>query len=273
MPPTGPLVSIITPTYNSSAVIKDTLRSIIQQTYQNWELLLVDDASTDDTRAIVQSFAESDSRITLLRLPRNSGGLPGVPKNHALRKAKGDLVAFVDSDDMWQPGKLEHQVEQFTANDKLVMSYVLYQVLQDGSLDTEVLPAPKNRLRGYCYRQLYYKPVIPNSGVMIRRSTLDEVGPLSEDPRIVEDYDLWLRVAQRGQLDFVPEQPLLVYRVVAGSHSSGVLNPWRRMIALSWKYMPSAGYLAFIRNFIVFSYSILARAVNENELKRNRKSL
>src|SRR5690625_120229 len=103
-----PLVSIITPAYNAARFIGETIESVLAQTYENWEMIIVDDCSTDDTREIVQSYQEKDSRIKLFTLDKNSGS--GVARNKAMDEAKGRFIAFLDSDDLWYPEKLRRQI-------------------------------------------------------------------------------------------------------------------------------------------------------------------
>ena len=100
------LVSIVMPNYNCEKFVEETIKSVINQTYSNWELLFVDDCSTDNSVAIVEGF--NDSRIRILKNEKNSGA--AVSRNYALREAKGDYIAFLDSDDIWLPEKLEKQI-------------------------------------------------------------------------------------------------------------------------------------------------------------------
>lgn len=102
------LVSVIMPSYNCGKFVKETIRSVQAQTYLNWEIVFVDDCSTDDTVKKVLAMSEADSRI---RLSRNKGNLgAALTRNHALQEAKGRWIAFLDSDDLWKPEKLEHQL-------------------------------------------------------------------------------------------------------------------------------------------------------------------
>ena len=108
------LVSIITASFNCSAFIGETIESIQAQTYTNWELLITDDCSTDNSREVINSYADKDPRIRLLRLDKNSGA--GIARNNSIREAKGRFIAFCDSDDRWKPEKLERQLAFMTEN-------------------------------------------------------------------------------------------------------------------------------------------------------------
>ena len=103
------LVSIITPTFNAEKYIRETLHSVVNQSYQNWEMILIDDASTDQTVKVINDFAEKDVRFKLLKLSKNCGN--GFARNAALEKATGKYIAFLDADDLWFPLKLEKQIQ------------------------------------------------------------------------------------------------------------------------------------------------------------------
>ena len=115
------LVSIITPSYNSAAYIAEMIESILAQTYTNWELLITDDCSTDDSVKIIESYATKDSRIKLFRLASNSGA--GIARNKSIEEARGRYIAFCDSDDLWKPQKLEKQVNSCKKTD--MSSYIV----------------------------------------------------------------------------------------------------------------------------------------------------
>ena len=109
------LVSIITPSYNSAEFISETIESIIAQTYTNWELLITDDCSTDNTSEIVNKYIRKDNRVKFFQLPQNSGA--GVARNNSIKEAKGRFLAFCDSDDAWYPNKLEKQLSFMLENE------------------------------------------------------------------------------------------------------------------------------------------------------------
>ena len=118
------LVSIITPCYNSAKYIGQMIESVQAQTYENWELLITDDCSTDNSREIVMSYALKDSRVKYFKLNQNSGA--GIARNHSIEKASGRYIAFCDSDDMWKPEKLEKQIQFMQDNNyEFCHSYTL----------------------------------------------------------------------------------------------------------------------------------------------------
>lgn len=120
------LVSIITPSYNSEKYISNTIESVITQTYQNWEMIIVDDCSTDSSCDIAEKYTQKDSRIKLIKLNKNSG--PAKARNRAIKEAKGRYISFLDSDDIWYHRKLEKQVYFMKENDLAVTCSSYYIV-------------------------------------------------------------------------------------------------------------------------------------------------
>src|SRR5690625_4493762 len=110
-----PLISVITPAYNAARFISETIDSVRQQTYLNWEMIIVDDCSTDRTAEIVEEYIQKDHRIHFIQLEKNSGS--AIARNTAMDHAKGDFIAFLDSDDLWYPEKLEKQLKFMQKND------------------------------------------------------------------------------------------------------------------------------------------------------------
>lgn len=125
------IVSIITPIYNCEQFLQETIQSVLNQTYTNWELILIDDCSTDNSLSIAETAAQRDSRIRVIKLDQNSG--PAVARNIGIKKAKGKYIAFLDSDDMWFPNKLEKQLS-FMEKNQIPFTYTGYEKInEDGS--------------------------------------------------------------------------------------------------------------------------------------------
>ena len=244
---------MVVPAYNAAAHIHEAMDSIVGQTFTDWELLVVDDGSTDDTVRIASEYATKDRRIRILAQERNSGGRPAVPKNRALAEARGEFVAFLDADDYWEPRKLERQVALMESDASLVLCYVLFTRFGSGENPAKVLPEPQHRFKGHVFRELYLRPVVPHSSVMIRRSVMETVGPFLEDPRLAEDGDYLLRIARRGPIDYVDGPPMLRYRASDASHSGAALTALKRMLAISREHAPHAGLAAHLRNVVVFT--------------------
>jgi glycosyltransferase involved in cell wall biosynthesis len=199
-----PLVSVVIPTYNRAATLLRAVDSVLAQTWPAFELLIVDDASTDDTAARIAPYL--GGRVALHRRPRNGGAT--AARNAGIAAARGTYVAFLDSDDEWLPEKLARQVALFEAGPPdLGLVYAGLWQLVDGRPPVLVPP----RQRGRVHEALRWRNLIGTaSGVMVRRSVLLATGGFDERLPACEDWDLWLRIARDHRVDAVPE-PLLRY--------------------------------------------------------------
>ena len=204
-------VSIITPAYNCGAFIEETIRSVQNQTYGNWELLIVDDCSTDNTNKIVSRYVSGDSRIKYFRLDRSSGA--AVARNVALRKASGEWIAFLDSDDLWDDKKLETLLAFMEGND-ISFSYTPYREINEQSEETGVIVRGPKRISkfgmmAYCW-----------PGCLTVMYNANEV-PLLQIPPIRKnnDYIMWLKLIRYMDCYLCPVI-LASYRKRAGSISN-----------------------------------------------------
>jgi glycosyltransferase involved in cell wall biosynthesis len=204
------LVSIITPTYNCASFIEETIRSVLAQSYPNWEMIIVDDASTDATQSIVESFA--DERIRYFRNPTNSGA--AYSRNLALRQAKGRWIAFLDSDDIWTPDKLTKQI-RFMEENHYNFTYTKYSEIDEQSEDLGIyVTGPKHiSKRGmYNYCWLGCLTVMYDASVVGLIQIADTMRPC-------DDYALWLKVIHKADC-YLLDEPLAKYRRRKGSLSS-----------------------------------------------------
>lgn len=198
-------VSIITPTYNSSKFISNTVKSVLNQTFTDWEYLIIDDGSTDNTVALVNEFIKKDPRIKLLKTPKNSGG-PATPKNIGVENSKGEYVAFLDHDDEWLPQKLEKQVKVFeeSKDEKLgLVSSFLNIRNKNGNLEYR----HKKNYKGDVIKQLANGNfIVTSSCIMTKLSILKEVGLFDQRFKTSDDWDMWLRISKLGyNFDFIHE--------------------------------------------------------------------
>jgi glycosyltransferase involved in cell wall biosynthesis len=197
-----PRVSVIIPTYNRAALIGEAIASALAQTFRDFEIIVADDGSTDNTAQVVAQFG---SAIKFIALPHR--GQPAATRNAGLQQANGEFIAFLDSDDVYFPNKLALQVSALASNSELGMVYsngVFFREnpgapvgrVQDG------LPTPSGNIFSELLRGNFLAPPV----VLIRRAALDAVGGFDERPGFfgVEDYDLWLRLAVRFQAQYVP---------------------------------------------------------------------
>ncbi len=204
------LVSVVMPAYNTAAFIGSSVGSVLSQTYPDWELLVVDDCSTDGTAEAVEGFR--DGRVRLLRNPCRLGAAES--RNRALREARGRWVAFLDSDDEWLPEKLERQLA-FMAENGHAFSYTDYMIMDEaGHVGAAVVTGPDVVDRRAMYRYCY-------PGALTVMYDADAVGlvQVADIPKN-NDYAMWLQVVERSPAYRFPE-PLAVYRHRGGSISSG----------------------------------------------------
>ena len=210
-----PLVSIIIPVYNSAAYIADALRSALEQDYENKEIIVVDDGSTDSTPAILKSFKEQIVVLTQV----NAG--PGAARNRALRHAKGTYIAFLDADDLWVSGKLRLQIEYLERRLEVGVVYskwLLWHADAEGRFLSPQLPPLKKPTSivphdsGWIYTNLLFECRLLTSTVVLRSSVMEQVGRFDEALRRGQDYDYWLRLSRVTQIHKVDHE-LALYRI------------------------------------------------------------
>ena len=223
------LVSIIMPAYNAEKYIADSIRSVLAQTYSNWELIVVDDGSTDGTASIVQEFAARDTRV---RYIFQENGRLGKARNTGIANAAGSLIAFLDSDDLWLPTKLQMQLQAMSENNADVVfsnSYVFTD--ENPGNETETLRSSAGRLCGPdFFDSLIRQNQIPVLTVLLKKTTLDTVGLFEEAKPYhgCEDVDLWLRLAKAGFVFYGMPDALARYRRhdnAMTAHASNVFKP------------------------------------------------
>ncbi|PYS49191.1 MAG: family 2 glycosyl transferase [Acidobacteria bacterium] len=208
-----PLVSVIIPTYNYAHFLSEAIQSVCDQTFRDFEIIVVDGGSTDNTREVVDRFG---SRVRYI-YQENLG--PIVARNTGIEAARGEYLAFLDADDYWLPQKLERQVALMNERPQVALVYsTIYQFESKSGAIVGEYPVSKCR-QGHVLRDLYLSCFVPSPTPMVRKSVLTEVGCFDESIRYgSEDWELWMRVAARYELAFVPE-PLAMYRYHA-SHRS-----------------------------------------------------
>lgn len=216
----APLVSVIIPVYNGVTVLSDALTSVRQQTYQNFEVIVVDDGSNDGSHALAQKFADEDCRIKVLRQPNSDMSLA---RNTAIMHACGELIAFLDADDVWLPGKLAAQLDLLKQEPRANLLFTDY-FLWDGRNDlNRRYSNPDKFPDDDAGRRLIFFDLFGTSTVMIKREMLDIVGLFDVELPLAEDWDLWLRIAERGLCAKGVRQPLARYRVWLGNASRNTI--------------------------------------------------
>jgi glycosyltransferase involved in cell wall biosynthesis len=213
-----PLVSVIIPAFNAAQTVAQTLESLRAQTYENFEAIIVDDGSADDTATIVKNFCAADPRFIYKLKPHS--GLPGT-RNAGIEIARGEFIAFLDADDVWLPEKLARQMDLFRADTRVNLAFTNF-FIWDGQRDLMIYYR-ENRLlpEGDVARQLMSSSIFGISSVVVRRAAFE--GGFSFDASLTggsEDWDLWLRLAGRGLFARGLREPLMRYRRWPGNMSN-----------------------------------------------------
>lgn len=205
-----PLVSIITPVYNSEKFLKEVSLSVLNQTYSNWEWLVVDDCSKDKSREILKELSDLDDRINIFLLEKNMGS--GSARNIAIEAAKGKYIAFLDSDDLWMENKLEKHID-FMKENNAVLSHTAYGFLNEkGDRIMDTYSVGKNPVT---YKMLLKKNVIGCLTAIYNQESLGKC--YMPDVRLKQDYALWLSILKKGYVSLPLNEELSMYRQVKGS--------------------------------------------------------
>jgi teichuronic acid biosynthesis glycosyltransferase TuaG len=236
------LVSIIMPAYNAEKYIAASIESVLAQTFSDWELIVVDDGSTDSTATVVQEFATSDPRV---RYIFQENGRLGKARNTGISNSTGRLIAFLDSDDLWLPTKLEVQTRAMAENNADVV-YSKSYVFCDENIDdeTQTLPSSAGKFSGPdFFDSLIRYPQIPVLTVLLKRSALDRVGLFEEGKAYhgCEDYDLWLRLARAGLVFYGMPDVLARYRRHGTAMTAMRSNMFKLTLSIVRRYIDQSG--------------------------------
>jgi len=200
-------LSVVIPTYNRASFLEETIDSVLAQTFQRFELIVVDDGSTDGTQEILSGYGEKIRVIT----QANQG--PSAARNRGIEEAKGEWIAFLDSDDAWKPDKLKKQIQFITDHPETKICQTEELWIRNGK---RVNPRKKHEMHsGWIYEKCLPLCIVSPSSVMIHRDVFEKVGLFDETMPACEDYDLWLRIAPHYPIFLVREQLI----VKQGGHS------------------------------------------------------
>jgi len=205
-----PKVSVIIPTYNRADLLPRALNSVLNQTFQDFELIIVEDGSTDNTKQLVEEFQKKDERIKYI-WQKNSGG-PAKPKNTGIKNSQGEFIAFLDDDDEWLPEKLETQLNKIEENDYDIFFSNWYLWNPETNQKNKAFNFnPLNNKKDLF--KIFIKRNIGNpSTVIIKKAKLEKIGYFDEKLKPSEDYDLWLRFILNNARVGFSEEPLYLYR-------------------------------------------------------------
>lgn len=248
------LVSIITPAYNCSETIKETIESVLNQTYSNWEMLIVDDCSVDDTATIIEYYAQKDSRISLIRLKENKGS--ATARNTAIRLAQGRYIALLDSDDLWKPEKLEYQLE-FMQSHNYAFTFTAYDVFRFSSEKKRKIFEVPYEIN---YHQYLQNSIIGCLTVMIDK---EQISDFHMECGYLEDVLTWMYYLRKGFVAYGLNENLASYRVSTTSKSGKKLKNAKRYYQCL-KQQEGIGFVRRIYYHIGYVYHACKKRIFSN---------
>ena len=210
------LVSIVMPAYNCEKYVVEAINSILAQTYRNWELLVLDDGSKDNTLRIIEEFSQKDSRIKALPNGKNMG--VSATRNRGIELASGDWIAFLDSDDMWEPFKLEKQFQVVEKKSAEFLFTGASYINEEGEPFKGIFEVPEK----VTYKKLRNQNVISCSSVLVKKKYFENIK--MEKDEMHEDYAVWLRILKLGVTAYGVNEPLLIYRISRNSKSGNKMK-------------------------------------------------
>lgn len=247
------LVSIVVPVYNAEKFLKDTIQTVLEQTYPNWELLLVDDCSNDNSVDIIKEYVKDDKRIRLLKNEKNSGA--ALTRNHGIKEAKGTYLCFLDADDLWEKEKLEKQLK-FMKDNCCAFSFTDYEFADSNGIPNgKKVKVPKT----INYKQALKNTTIFTSTVMfdLRKLTKEDITM----PNVKsEDTATWWKVLKKIEYAYGINNIMVLYRRSANTLSSNKIKAVKRIWDL-YRNVEKLTFLASIYNFSWYCFNALKRRV------------
>lgn len=239
-----PTVSIVTPVYNAEKLISETIESVLNQTYSDFEMLIVDDCSTDNSKEIIKKYSNIDKRIKYYSLQKNSGA--AVARNKGIELSRGRYICFLDSDDLWTKTKLEEQLN-FMKEKNIAFSFTSYSLINEDSDDlNKIIKVPEK----ISYEGLLKNTIIGCLTVMIdRRKTGNFRMPLV---RAGQDTATWLSILKKGYIAYGLQKPLAKYRIIKGSISANKIKALKR----TWNTYRNLERLSLPKSIYVFIFYV-----------------
>lgn len=246
------LVSIIVPVYNAEKFIKDTIKTVLNQTYKNWELLLINDCSDDNSTNIIEDYRKNDKRIHLINLEKNSGA--AIARNTGIDNAKGRYIAFLDADDLWNEKKLEKQLN-FIKDNNYEFTYTSYEFADEqGNRNGKIVIVPK---------QINYKQALKNTTIFTSTVIFDvkELGKeliKMPDVKRGQDTATWWKILKTGIVAHGLQESLSVYRRSSNTLSSNKIKALRRTWNL-YRKVEKMNVVKSIYYFIPYIFNAIKR--------------
>lgn len=248
-----PLVSIITPVYNCEKLIEETIKSVINQTYSNWEMILVDDCTLDKSFLIIQKYMKKDNRIKYFKLKENSGA--AVARNKALKESKGRFIAYLDADDKWKKNKLEKQVN-FMLEKNYAFTCTDYEKIDEKGNSLKIVKIPKK----VNYNLFLRNTIIQTVGVMVDTKITGKDILYMPNIRRRQDAATWCQLLKSGYDCYEVPEVLSYYRVVSNSLSSNKL----KAIKMNWYWYRKIEKLSLLKTcycFIGYAFNAVKKRI------------
>lgn len=276
----SPRVSVIIPAFNSEKYIASTIQSVCDQTYSDWEMIVIDDGSTDTTADIVRAFV--DPRIRLIQ--KTNGGTSSA-RNLAIIKSHAEFIQFLDADDLILPKKLALQVEILDRQPAIDVVYASFRYLYDNYCSINP-PEWMREPTDEPFRELVKGSMFPPNAALVRRRLIEREDLFDESLRTGEDWDFWLRLARKGATFLFHNECLALYRQHTDSKTNN-LEPWRKahvlilerfrdrvddeeeLAHIRWHYYTAYNYVLWALALLLNSKDTLAREAFENAYKLN----
>lgn len=243
------IVSIITPCHNSASTIEKTLKSVINQTYNNWEMLVIDDYSTDKTAEIIKKYSSKDNRIKYFKTVASSGS-PSLPRNIGIDKAQGKYIAFLDADDVWFPNKLQKEVD-FLEKNEYDLAYSYYEKMDwEGNRSERIIRTREKTT----YDDLLKSNSIPCLTSIIRKDIIGDTR-FKQIPQ--EDFCFWLDILKKGYTAYNLCEVTALYREAKTSRSANKLDMFKGY----WNVIRNHQHISLIPAcYYMLTYTILGVA-------------
>lgn len=203
------MVSVIIPTYNRAGTLIRSVQSVTGQSYSDWELIIVDDGSTDNTKELLEPLLQQDVRLRYIGCPENKG--QAAARNTGIQAAQGAYIAFQDSDDVWVPDKLQKQVAMMEAHPEYGLIYGQMVYDEDGKLST---PYPPQNAGEWAFEECLKNNLISTQTMLVSRAVFDSIGLFDTSMSALEDYELALRITKNYPVGFLSEPVVVAYKSV-----------------------------------------------------------
>lgn len=236
-----PKISVIIPVYNAEKYLSDAIESVIEQTYDDWEIVAVNDGSTDSSPVILKTYEKRYP--TKIRVIHQSNSGLSAARNVAIAASRGEYVAFLDADDLWLPEKIDEQIRVLSTNTDVGLVYSDVYDLKKGKLKKRRRVIGRGMFRGNVLEPLFYHNFIPILSAMVRKSVLEDCGFFDMNLYGTQDYDLWMRIAEKYQIDFIDHQ-LAIYRIHEQNMCANVEKMEREHFELMERWVKKKPYLS-----------------------------